>query len=490
MGEHQRSGPTASKPSRAGLKWAAVTVVGGFVLASVALYVGWSNAGDWTKRKLVDTAKQQGVILELNDIDVSLNKLHLREARARLEGVDGVTGYLQSVDIGLSRFKPNRIQMDGVIVQVVGQPLRLVGAVRAWQSRHPAKAAVDAPPKPEIRHAKITWQEATNSPPFLELDGVKVSNIAKPYAPIGNDLAIVAEHAEVGAFNLSPLSAALHIEAESIEIGLGATEWDAVSARGGWKNQLYGDELHLSFGPLEIGPLLVASGLNIGDKSLATASIYGGLSVLVPSDAQRPYQGRFAIDAKGYTPPHPPELQGFPFGDTTRLESSFEIDRALTSAVFSDMHLTSGEFKLKGNAAVRGSSLSMAHVEVELKGHVPCTALAAAVAGSKLGRVYGNWVGQHASQMVEGNVDVTVQVKADAGALGQAKVAKQIGVGCGLRPMTARDMLDLGLPPIPDADFIRHIGKDLPNWGTQLPPLPSMKLPDWHPPDWMKPGTH
>ncbi len=156
---------------------------------------------------------------------------------------------------------------------------------------------------------------------------MKVSRIAKPYGPIGDDLAITAEHAEVGTFNLSPLSAALHIEPESVEVGLGATEWDRITLHGGWKNQLNADELHLSFGPLELGPLLAKSGLNIDDKSLLAASIYGGLSVLVPRDVRGAYQGQWALDIKGFVPPHPPELQGFPFGDATRLESAFEVEQ-------------------------------------------------------------------------------------------------------------------------------------------------------------------
>ncbi len=166
MGENQRSKPGESKPSRTGLKWAAIAAVAGIALVSVALYVGWSNAGDWCKRKLIDTAKQQGLVLELNDIDVSLGGLHLREARARLEGVEGVTTYLQNVDIGLSHFKPSRIQMDGVIVRTIGQPVMLLAAVRAWQAKHPVQTILDVLPKPEIRHAKFTWQDAINSPPF------------------------------------------------------------------------------------------------------------------------------------------------------------------------------------------------------------------------------------------------------------------------------------------------------------------------------------
>ena len=91
--------------------------------------------------------------------------------------------------------------------------------------------------------------------------------------------------------------------------------------------------------------------------------------------------------------------------------------------------------------------------------------------------------------MVQGNVDVTVQIDADTANLRQAKIVKQIGVGCGLKPLTVRDMLTLGLPPPPDADLIWHLGKDLPAWGDSLPLLPGPKLPDLQPPNWVKPKS-
>ncbi len=487
MGENEMPQPAAPRPSRAGLKWAAAAVALGVAAAAGAAYLGWAHVGAWVKQQVVATAKQEGILLELNNIEGSLSHIQLRNARASLPGVPGLTATVETIDIGLSRFKPNRIQINGARLQLVGPPLVLMGAIQSWQSKYPATASLSVPPIPEIKNIQITWQEALNSPPFLQLKGVTFATIAQPYGPIGQDFAVTAQNAQVGTFSISPLAAAIHTEAESAEIGLGATKWDGLTVRGGWRKQLNADELHLSFGPVDLGPLLAKTGVSVADKSLAAAALYGGISVLIPNDGRKPYQGIGALAVKGWTPPHPPELQGFPFGKATKLESSFELDRTLTSASFSNTRLTSGEFRLAGHAVAHRSSPTTVRVQAELKGQIPCQALAGAAATSQLGRAYGQWVGEHAGQLVEGNVAVTVQIDADSGSFSQAKVVKQMGVGCGLKPLSVQDLLTLGLPPLPDADLIKHIGKDLPNWGAPVPPMPSMKLPDFNSPEWFKP---
>jgi len=396
-----------------------------------------------------------------------------------------MTAYLQSVDIGISGFKADHIQIEGVIVQAVGSPLELMGAVWAWKARHPAQASSNVTPKTAIKKSKFTWQETAEAPPFLVMDGVTFGSTPKPYKPTGEDFVIEAERAQAGAFAIQPLAAVVHAEPESLEIGLGAKQWDGLTVHGGWTNQLNADELHLSFGPVKLGPLLAKSPLGTSDPALAAASTVGGISLLIARDGKRPYAGQWALEVIGWTPPHPPELQGFAFGTSTRLESRFEIDRALTTCNFTNAHVSSGDFKLTGHGLARLSTLTSAHVQAELRGHIPCSALASAMATSKLGQAYGQWVARHAGQLVQGSVDVTVQFDADTNNLNKARVVKQIGVGCGLKPLTVRDMLTLGLPPVPDSDLVKHLGKDLSSWGSGLPPLPSIKLPDLQPPNWM-----
>ncbi len=487
MGEDRNESPAAKRPRGGVLKWAAFAVVAGLLaMAGCALYV-WDRLGEWLKQQIVNAARQQGVALELPNIEFSLSGVHLRDARAKLEGVADLTAYLQSVDIAVSGLKPDHIDVKGVLVQAVGSPLSLGNAVRAWQSRHPTAAAGSAAPRTNIGKTRFTWQQASGTSPFVVLDGVAVGKVAKPYGPVGDDACIEAERAQVGAYTIAPLVAVIHVEPQSGEVGLGAKQWDDVSARGGWKSLPNADELHLSFGPLKLGPLLAQSPVAVKDATLTTASLAGGISLLIPNDEHQSYAGHWAFDVAGWTPPHPPELQGFAFGNTTRLRSSFEVDRALTLANFGDVQLSAGEFKLVGRAVARRNTLTSALVQAELKGRIPCAALASAVATSKLGQAYGRWVGSHADQLVQGYVEATIQIEADTNSLQKAKLVKQIGIGCGLKPLSIGELLSLGLPPPPDADLLRHLGKDLSDLGIAVPPLPSPKMPVLQPPNWMKP---
>jgi len=484
MGNNERSVSANLGHKRSRLKWVAVGV-GVSLLAGIgAMFLVGSQLENWTKQKVIDVAKEQGLLLEVSDAEISLNSVHLRDARASLEGVPGLTAYLQSVDITLSGLKADRIGVGGLIVQAVGTPTNLMASVRAWQSRHPSKGAK---PKTEIGRAKLTWQETLDGAPFVVLDGVTFAPVSKPLATIGDDVSFRAEQAQVGAYTTAPLSAAIHVEPDAIEVGIGAQLWESMAARGGWRKQPNGDELHFSVGPLQLGPVLAANGVKLDDPTIASATAYCGISLLRTTDGAWPYQGRFAIDLVGFTPPHPPELDGFPFGKSTRLESAFRIDNALSAADLMETRITAGDFKLVGHGKIsRGAALS-AHLQAELKGSIPCTSLASAVAGSKLGKSYGQWLARGAQNSVAGTVDVAVQIDANTNALGQAKVAKVIGVGCGLKPLSVHQLLTLDLPPLPDMELIRHLGKDIPGAGGKLPSMPSLGLPEWKAPDWMKP---
>ncbi len=472
---------------RSGLKWAAALVGVMLLLAAGTLAFINANIADWTKRLVVDRAKQQGIILELSDVDVSLSAIHLREARARLDGVAGLTIYLQSVDLSLLGLKLDRIRLKGAIVQAVGAPTQLLNDVRAWQAKHPLDSAM---PKPEIGKAKLTWQETLDGPPFVELDNVTFVSSAKPLGPLGQDISIQAEHAQVGAYALAPFAAAVHSELDSLEIGLGSTQWESMTARGGWRKQPTGDELHVSVGPLPLEQALTTAGIKLDDPKLQKASAIVAISLLRTADAAWPYQGHVAIELADYTPPHPSELQGFDFGKSTRIDTAFRVDTGLSAMNLLDTRITAGQFKLAGHGNVRRTAALSGRIQLELKGKLPCTSLATALATSKLGQNYGNWVARHASEAISGSVDVTLQIDADSNALAQAKVARIVGIGCGLRPLSVHQLLTLDLPPAPDMELIRRLGKDIPAIGGKLPDLTHLGLPDIQIPDWGKSKQH
>ncbi len=62
----------------------------------------------------------------------------------------------------------------------------------------------------------------------------------------------------------------------------------------------------------------------------------------------------------------------------------------------------------------------------------------------------------------------------------QAELARQLGIGCGLRPLTLDQMLGLGLPPLVDPRTIPAVRRMLdpkqPLPSFSLPPLPRIDL--------------
>jgi hypothetical protein len=157
-------------------------------------------------------------------------------------------------------------------------------------------------------------------------------------------------------------------------------------------------------------------------------------------------------------PPHPPELDGFVFGNETSFETRLGIPPDYRTLTLTQSRVKAGSFVLTGGGSVHRYD-GFARAWLDLRGQLPCASLASAMAESTLGRVLGPLLGRTAELAVKGSVAVVVQVDADTRNLAGAKVVRTLGMGCGLRL--------LGLPGIGQLD----LGK--------LPPLPKLEELPW-----------
>jgi hypothetical protein len=205
--------------------------------------------------------------------------------------------------------------------------------------------------------------------------------------------------------------------------------------------------------------------------------------------------GKLSASLKGFIPPHPPELDGFVFGDTTTFDTGISIvgvERELVS--LAPARVKAGKFELSGLGSVRRVGLD-ANVDMDLSGDLPCDALAGAAAESRLGQLLGRASGKQgkrtAEALVVGTVAVKVGIKASSKDLLHAKLTQQIGVGCGLRPLTLTELIKL-TPNATDLQAIgNEVGKKLDDLGKDLglPPMPPVPpgltlppLPGFDPP--------
>ncbi|GEM_PF-2240406 len=457
---------------------------GGGVALCIVLLVLWGRSwvADYARDEIIARARANGIILQPKTIEVSSSSVRLGNATLAFEGVHGVSATISSAEIQLRQLKAARIVVEGLDVQAVGEPLALMGGLRDWQAKYSMAHESEAAPAAELHKTRLRWSPAAQSAPFLVIDDFHCAR--NPVAGNGSTTwAVTGSRAQVGAYVLQPLALALQLEPAAVEIGFGATQMADAAVRGGWRRAEASDDFHVTFGALPIGPLLGQLNVPLHDPRLAAGSCAGGVSLRVPQDSRLAYTGQLSLDLVGWTPPPPPELEGFTFGNTTTLRSMLEMDRGLSQVKLHELELTSGALKLTGRGFVQVVALAYAQIKAELRGRLPCSAFASAMAESRLGKAYGRWVAKNAHKTIDGSVDIGVRVEADTRQLQQAEFVKQVGVGCGLRPMTLKEALSLGLPPAPDADLLRHAAQNLPKLDLKLPeipklpPLPTINIP-------------
>ncbi len=136
--------------------------------------------------------------------------------------------------------------------------------------------------------------------------------------------------------------------------------------------------------------------------------------------------GSFDAAVKGYVPPHPRELQGILFGDTTKVSSKVKLDGM--TVLFDDFSIKAGSLELKG-----GGNLGLSGtLKLDLKGVVPCSSLAVSAIAAHLGPTASMVAGRLARGRLAGNVETRVTVEADVRDVAKAKVIPSAFVRCSI----------------------------------------------------------
>jgi len=97
-----------------------------------------------------------------------------------------------------------------------------------------------------------------------------------------------------------------------------------------------------------------------------------------------------------------------------------------------------------------------------------------AAAETRLGMAIGQWVRRAAEAALQGSVGVTVKLSADSRNIEDAKMARIIGIGCGLKPLKLPGFEDIQLPAL---GTLPPLNKILPPLPAKLPSILPAKLP-------------
>ncbi|HEY5957787.1 MAG TPA: hypothetical protein VIV60_14590 [Polyangiaceae bacterium] len=415
-------------------------------------------------------AKALGVAIEPSEVRFGLTFIQLIDCRFTALLVPGVSGTVRRVDVDLIGTRPTRVLVSGIELVAEGEPLQLWDASLAyWERlrRQTDAAGKLALPAVEWRHLNA---RVTTGNPLFPAAAVTELSVGFNVGPTHDETSIRTESTRVGAFDLGPIGLAFRNQDGVFEVGWGKTLVES-SWRVAYQAKAGADYVRLSFQPLSVAELMQKVGQS-APPELAKAKVAGYIQGSRERSSGKT-AGAVNLTLNDFSPPFPPELKGYRFSDTTTLRADFVVDPLWFAADLRGIELRNGDVSLTGHGRLERELLSV-RLRADLATFLDCVTLARGYATDTLGGELGQWGVRNAPKAIRGGVTVRVQIDADSSHLEQAKIIRQLGVGCGLKPMSLVDLLNLGLPPLPDPKTVERLIQHIPNAATALSTLPNL----------------
>ena len=419
----------------------------------------------YIRSRVVAEAEARGIALEPGEISYGWQWLQLSGAGVKLIGAPSFEAKVKLLDFQLQDWKPSLIEASDVQVGVSGSLPRVLLELGEWTKNHPA--TYELPVVASRISIKVAEQAA--AAPWLELSGGFLTRTVA-------GAAFSAESCKLSGYELGKVGAGFSKSGSSVSIGFGDQKAQAAPLKLDASMDDKGGKMSVVLTPTKLG--LLSKGLGI-PLPLPDVIASGSAELAFPPGlAAGEVKGKLSASLKGFVPPHPPELDGFVFGDLTTLETDLSIDAGRNRVTLTNTKVKAAKFELSGGGTIVREG-QVASVDISLKGTLPCDVLAGASAESRLGQLLGRASGKQGKRtalaIVRGEVSVEVAVKARSDDLLNAKVTRKIGIGCGLRPLSLQELLEL-TPNAKDLEAIGgEVGKKLEDIGKDLglPPVPS-----------------
>jgi hypothetical protein len=413
----------------------------------------------FVEREVIAQAEARGFELVPGKIGFGWGWVQISDAKLSLIGVRGLSASAAIVDVELDRVVPLRFTLNEVKVEAVGDPVALARALDSWRAAH-EKSLVEPV---FIKPLSLSVRRDAKAAPSAVVTGAEV-RLDKERASVR------ASSVKVGDRELGALSATHAKDSLRLGLTLGMSSFEnpllTLETRSAPKRTL-----QVGLSPLALGRLSTLLGREL---PLPEVLLSGSLEATFPANSSllSGVDGRVDATLKGYVPPHPPELDGFVFGDTTQFGSRFVVELEQARIRLEQTVVKAGAFALEGGGELRLEADRLRLV-LALKGQLPCAALAGAAAETRLGRALGRVTGKAAREVFTGSVGIRVAIDADHTNLGQARVLKTISPGCGLKPLTLAELQALGelLPEALDPAVARDLETLLKG---PLPTLPNL----------------
>ena len=415
----------------------------------------------YVEGKVLATAEAQGVNLKPEDISFGWGWVQITQVKVNLDRVRTVEMQVGRIDVALDGLTPLAIDLTNVDGLVVGSITNVGLELSEWTKAHPSAYSLPL----SAKNVHVRFVEPAGTPPWLEVSGGELTRTKS-----GGVFA--AQHTRLMGVDLGTVGAGFAREASTIALGFGEADLSKapfrveVSAGGSTPTA------HFVLAPTPAERLAKPLGLGLLVSSVSGVVVSSDTTIAFASAAAAgSVSGVSNVTLKGYVPPHPFELDGFIFGDTTTFDTKFTLPPTRDRITLTESRLKAGKFELQGGGLLsRGSDHSEA--TLNLSGELPCSALAAVEAESRLAKLLGaklaGKAGKLAEKIVNGSVHVGLELSADTRKLSAAHIQRTIGVGCGLHPLSLAELSKL-LP----AD-VNELLKNLPTLPNDLANLPAL----------------
>jgi ADP-dependent NAD(P)H-hydrate dehydratase / NAD(P)H-hydrate epimerase len=425
----------------------------------------------YVEGKVLTSAEAQGVTVKPDDIAFGWGWVQLTQVTVSLDHVRSVQMQVGRIDVTLDGFTPLSIGLSNVDGVVTGSLTNVGLELGEWTKAHPSAYALPL----SANNVHVRFVEPAGTPPWLDVSSGELTRTVA-----GGVFA--AQHASFLGVDLGKVGAGFAREGSTIALGYGESDLGKAPFRvevalGGkvptatfTLAPTAAERLAKPLGiPLPLPGVIVSS---LTTVAFAEGAAAGAIS------------GTTSVTLKGYVPPHPFELDGFIFGDTTTFDTKFALPPTRDRITLTESRLKAGKFELAGDGLLtRGSDHSEA--SITLKGELPCSALASVEAESRLAKILGgtsaltHQAGKVAEKLIGGTVAIGLSLHVDTRNVLAAKVERTIGIGCGLHPLTLAELAKL--VPLP-AD-VTELLQNLPALPTDLSKLPQFAgLPSGLPP--------
>ncbi len=444
-------------------------MVGALLLASagIALLVLLPR---YVEGKVLSSAEAQGVSLQPENISFGWGWVQITQVKVNLDRVRTVEMQVGRIDVALDGLTPLSIDLTNVDGVVVGSITNVGLELSEWTKAHPSAYALPL----SAKNVHVRFVEPAGTPPWLEVSGGELTRTKS-----GGVFA--AQHTRFMGVDLGTVGAGFAREASSIALGFGEADLSKAPFRVEISPNGTTPTAHFVLAPTPAERLAKPLGLGLLVSSVAGVIVSSETTIAFASGAAAgSVSGVSNITLKGYVPPHPFELDGFIFGDTTTFDTKFALPSTRDRITLTESRLKAGKFELRGDGLLsRGSDHSEA--TLNLGGDLPCSALAEASTESRLAKLLGTALagkaGKFAEKIVNGTVHVGLKLSADTRKLNEARMERTIGVGCGLHPLTVAELSKLL------GTDVNELLKSLPTLPTDLSSLPALPgLPSGMPP--------